>query len=155
MDSPSIKGTSKNQHGVQVKKHVDYFCSVNIIEDITIPILTNPPNLVTRLVKWHVLEGYEVVPGQIIMEVEIDGEGYFVESCYDGIIYSLAAPGSFHPFGTAVGKVLTRCDSQIAKTIGVDLTQEALSRLDSIRGTKSRRDMLTRILNMALIHYSE
>jgi hypothetical protein len=123
---------------------------MNVIEEITIPLLTNPPNLKTRIIEWHVVEGYEVVPGQVIMDVEIDGEMYSLESCYDGVIYNLAKPDSVHSYGAAVGAVLCKKNSLIAKTIGVDLTQESLMQLDSIRGTTSRRDMLTRTLNDAL-----
>ena len=46
---------------------------MKILEEVQIPLLADPPPKVNKLMRWKVLDGSFVIVGDVIYELELDG----------------------------------------------------------------------------------
>ena len=118
------------------------------IEDIQIPLMSVPPPESCRLVRWTVAEGSHVVVGQVIFELDVDGEVFGIENFHTGFIRFSMAPGSCHQAGDVIGSVL--CEKSESQIVGVEVSSTDLARIDALRGKVKRIDCLSALLGKAL-----
>jgi pyruvate/2-oxoglutarate dehydrogenase complex dihydrolipoamide acyltransferase (E2) component len=123
---------------------------MRLIEEIQIPLLVLPPPERCRLVRWRVTDGSHVTRGEVIFELEAGDAIYEVESFHTGIVKLSGCPGSSYQVGESIGTVV--CDElrHGVTMIGVELFPAELSMLDKLRGSSSRREHLTKIVQAAL-----
>lgn len=116
---------------------------MTIINDVIMPLLSIPPNKVTKLLKWCVPNGYYVCTGQVIMEVQIEDEIFSVESIHSGYLRAIGLANSSFSYGDVVGKLISEQSTSDTETFCVELDLSDVCLIDEMRGLETRRDFLS------------
>jgi len=88
--------------------------------------------------------------GEVIFELEIDDAVYEIESLHTGFMKISGIPGNTYKVGDSIGSVV--CDHLRDGTavFGIELALSEVSKLDALRGDRSRRDYLGDLIRAAL-----
>jgi len=123
---------------------------MNVIEEITVPLLSSEPNERNKITTWHVKSGQHVTVGEPIFDIETSEQVYSIESQFSGFITIAQSEGSTHEIGDVLGTILCDVDPEGYRTIGIELSEDIVAIVDSHRGQLTRRDFLSKIVTKNL-----
>ena len=110
----------------------------HLIENISVPLLWEPPPVSCRLVRWLVRDGEHVCIHQVIYELEVDGNLIDVESFHTGPMKQIVAEGTACRVGDRIATILVDEMSTRFKTLPLYLSGREAAVLDSLRGEVCR-----------------
>ncbi len=111
---------------------------MNPIEEITVPILWEPPPISCRFVRWLVKDGEHVFIYQGIYEIEVDGSLIEVESFHTGHMKQHIADGTPCRVGDRIATIVLDEISPHFRPMPLYLNGREIGILDSLRGETLR-----------------
>lgn len=113
-----------------------------LIEEITIPLVWNPPPISCHFIQWLVQDGEHVCAHQGIYELEVDGALVEVESLHSGHMKQLINAGTTCSVGDRVATIVVDEISTKFRALPLYLSEQEIAIMDSLRGEHLREEFI-------------
>jgi len=88
--------------------------------------------------------------GRVIFELEVGTEVYEIESFHTGFLKISGTPGDSYKIGDCIGTMVCEQMPEGLAVFGIELASSDVSKLDRLRGGRSRREYLMDLVRTAL-----
>lgn len=114
----------------------------HLIEEITIPLVWDPPPISCEFIRWLVQDGAHVFAHQGIYELEVDGTLIEVESFQSGHMKQLISAGTTCSVGDRIATIIVDEVSTKFEVLPLYLSEQEIAVIDSMRGESLREEFI-------------